>query len=105
MNESFHDSLTRLNLVELTARVRQASIFRVILLSLLLCSVTPVVHADLLADFEASANYAAKNPGGGCRSIPYSDYRSGCENKQQAVERWCKSGEAYSCKGADSKRD
>lgn len=42
-----------------------------------------VALADKLSDFQE----AVKNEG--CKSVPYSDYRSTCESQQSRVHEWC----------------
>lgn len=47
--------------------------------------------ADKLSDFEEAAAAVDANPAGkgGCKTIPYSDYRSSCESQGSQVHEWC----------------
>jgi len=50
-----------------------------------------VAWADKLSDFEAAGKEVDEKPPGkaGCKSIPYSDYRSPCETEGGHVHEWC----------------
>lgn len=45
-----------------------------------------VALADKLSDFQEAVT------NDGCKSIPYSDYRSTCESQQSPVHEWCDGG-------------
>ena len=50
-----------------------------------------VAFADKLSDFEEAAAAVDANPPGkgGCKTIPYGDYRSSCESEGGRVHEWC----------------
>ena len=50
-----------------------------------------VAIADKLSDFEEAAAVVDAKPVGkaGCKSIPYSDYRSTCESEGGKAHEWC----------------
>jgi peptidoglycan hydrolase CwlO-like protein len=50
--------------------------------------------ADKLSDFEEAVKVVESKPRGkaGCKSIPYSDYRSSCESDGSKVHEWCDGG-------------
>jgi peptidoglycan hydrolase CwlO-like protein len=53
-----------------------------------------VAFADKLSDFEEAVKVVESKPRGkaGCKSIPYSDYRSSCESEGSRVHEWCDGG-------------